>query len=52
MTAALKKSPPLHTIALVTSKEQEAIGARTAFNLVAFLDFCFKLDQSRSSMRS
>ena len=50
VTAAIKPRPPLNVIALVTTGEKARSAVRTAFDLASFLDFIFKLDQSRSSM--
>ena len=51
VTSALKKNPPWHTLAVVTSAESAAIEVRTAMNLASFVEFFFRVDQSRSSMR-
>ena len=52
ITDALKATPPWCTLALVTKREREALGVRTALDLVAFNNMFFRTDQSRSSMQA
>ena len=52
ITDALKATPPWCTLALVTKREREALGVRTALDFVSFNNVFFRTDQARSSMQA
>ena len=52
MSSAVKNPASWSTLALLSKAEKRAISVRTAMDLPGFLELVFKLDQSKSSLRS